>query len=96
MAFQVILTEPALIDLEDVMSWSFDQHPETSERFGAALLNHIELLGSFPALGVPIQGSPDVRRLVHFPLHVYYRVNDRRGAVEVLRVRHAARDRLRF
>jgi plasmid stabilization system protein ParE len=94
MAFQVIITEPALVDLEDVMSWSFEQHPDISERFGAALLNHIELLGAFPALGVPIQGSPVVRRLMHFPLHVYYRVNEEREAVEILRIRHASRKRL--
>jgi plasmid stabilization system protein ParE len=96
MAFRVIITEPALIDPEDIMNWSFDQHPDTSKRFGAALLNHIDLLGSFPALGVPLKDFPSVRRLVHFPLHVYYRINKERQSIEILRCIHAARKSPQF
>jgi plasmid stabilization system protein ParE len=91
MAFRVILTEPALADLEDIMNWSFDQYPNTSKRFGTALLNHVDLLERFPALGAPVKGFPGVRRLVHFPLHVYYRLNAERESVEILRFLHAMR-----
>lgn len=50
MAFKIIITEPALIDLEKVMNWSLEKYPAASERFGTALLNHIELLKTFPLL----------------------------------------------
>ncbi len=96
MAFRVIITEPALTDLEDLMNWSFDQYPNTSKRFGTSLLNHVDLLERFPALGAPVKGFPGMRRLEHFPIHVYYRLNEERQSVEILRFLHAARKRPQF
>jgi plasmid stabilization system protein ParE len=72
--FPSFYTEPALADLQEVMHWSWQNHPGTSERFANALLNHVDLLKDFPNLGEPVRGCPGVRRLRHSPLHVYYRV----------------------
>jgi plasmid stabilization system protein ParE len=49
--FQVLYTDPALADLDEVFVWSVEHHPEDSESFGAALLDHIGQLSRFPYLG---------------------------------------------
>jgi plasmid stabilization system protein ParE len=89
--FQVFYTEPALTDLEEVMRWSWENHPETTERFAEGLLNHVDLLKDFPYLGVPVRGHTGVRRLQHSPLHVYYRVLPHAKKIEVLHFWHRAR-----
>jgi len=72
--FQVLYTGPALADFEEVMRWSWQKHPATTERFANSLLNHVDLLGNFPFLGTPVGGFAGVRRLLHSPMHIYYRV----------------------
>jgi plasmid stabilization system protein ParE len=89
--FQVLYTGPALADLEEVMRWSWKNHPLTSERFANALLNDVDLLGDFPYLGAPMHGSPGIRRLQHSPLHIYYRVVLEPRRVEILHFWHVAR-----
>jgi plasmid stabilization system protein ParE len=54
--FKLLYTQPALADLEEVMRWSWEKHPETSERFGRALLGHLDLLKDFPRLGRSVKG----------------------------------------
>jgi plasmid stabilization system protein ParE len=90
-AFQVLYTEPALADLEAVMARSWQRHPESTERFAAALLNHVDLLRELPFLGAAIHAFPGVRRLLHSPLHVYYAVHEEAQRVEVLHIWHARR-----
>ena len=51
MDFQVFYTEPALADLEEVMHWSWQNYPGTTERFADGLLNHVDLLRDFLYLG---------------------------------------------
>ena len=46
------------------------------------LFDHIEFLQAFPHIGAPIKGHPHVRRLLHSPLYVYYRLDENRGAIE--------------
>ena len=91
MDFQVVYTEPALADLQEVMAWSWERHPGTSGRFGTALLNHVDLLAKFPYLGTPVRGYPGIRRLHHSPLHVYYRISQSVKRVEILHFWHSAR-----
>ena len=48
MAYKILFTEDALVDLEIILDYIGADNPSAAERFGAALLNHIELLQSFP------------------------------------------------
>lgn len=91
MDFQILYTEPALAVLEEILLYSWSKFPEASERFGAALLNYVEMLRTFPYIGSPVAGEAEVRQLVHTPTLVYYRVVKERGLVEVLHFWHAAR-----
>ena len=91
MDFQILYTEPALADLEEILLYSWSMFPDTSERFGIALLNHVAILGTFPYIGSPVAGRQSVRQLIHTPILVHYRVVAERKLIEVLHFRHAAR-----
>ena len=91
MDFQVRITDPALVDFEDILEYSWTHFPATADRFGNALLNHADLLKKFPYIGSPVDRRPGVRQLVHTPILIYYRVQDRIRAVEILHFWHGSR-----
>jgi plasmid stabilization system protein ParE len=92
--FQVRISEAALTDFAEILAYSWANFPDTSERFGAALLNHLNLLGTFPFIGSPVAGHEGVRQLVHTPILIYYRVDEERRLVEVLHFWHRSRHRI--
>lgn len=65
MDFQVLYTKPSLEDLEDIVAYSAATFPASSERFCISLLNHVDLLKSFPYIGSPVVGRPGIRQLIH-------------------------------
>ena len=91
MAYKILFTEDALVDLEIILDYIRADNPDAAERFGTSLLNHIELLQSFPRIGVPVLGRPGVRKILHSPVRVYYRLHEDRGLIEILHLWHAAR-----
>jgi plasmid stabilization system protein ParE len=90
-AYKIIYTEIALRDLEEVMNWSWETHPETSERFADGIFDHVALLKDFPNLGNSVKGFAGIRRLLHSPLYIYYKVDHEHEIIEVLRFWHTAR-----
>jgi len=44
MAYKILFTEDALVDLEVLLSYIRADNPAAAERLGRALLSHIELL----------------------------------------------------
>jgi len=51
--FKVQISESALTDFEEILAYSWANFPNTAERFGVVLLNHVNLLGTFPFMGTP-------------------------------------------
>jgi plasmid stabilization system protein ParE len=96
MAFKILYHEDSLADLEEIFEWSREKHPETTERFANDLFDHLELLQTLPYIGAPINGHPHLRRLLHSPLYVYYRVDKDRGAIEILHFWHSSRREIQF
>jgi plasmid stabilization system protein ParE len=94
--FQVRISDPALADFEGILEYSWVNFPATAESFGNALLNHIGLLRTFPYIGSPVAGRPDIRQLVHTPILIYYRVQESPKVVEILHFWHASRSRPQF
>ena len=92
MDFQIRITEAALADFEGILAYSWANFPARAERFGNAILNHIELLKSFPYIGSLVKGRPGVRQLVHTPILIYYRVNESPNFVEILHLQHGSRE----
>ena len=50
----------------------------------------------FPRMGTVIRKRSLVRKIVHSPILVYYRLHDDRRVVEVLHFRHRSRPAPRF
>ena len=92
MDFKIRITEAALADFEEILAYSWDRFPATAERFGEAMLNHVDLLKKFPYIGSPVNGLESVRLLVHTPILIYYRVRAERDLVEVLHFWHGSRN----
>jgi plasmid stabilization system protein ParE len=65
----------------------------SKRRFGASLVDHIELLKRFPRLGSVIRKRSRVRKLLHSPLLVYYRLDEAKRGIDILHIRHGARSR---
>lgn len=84
MAYKLLFTEDALSDLEVVLDYISVDSPSAAEQFGRSLLNHVELLQSLPHIGVPVPGRPGVRKVLHSPVRVYYRLHEERRLIEVL------------
>ena len=91
MVHKILFTEDALVELEIILDYIRVDNPAAAARFGNALLSHIELLRSFPRIGVPLPGRPGIRKLLHSPVRVYYRLHENRGLIEVLHFWHTAR-----
>ncbi len=91
MDFQIRITEAALADLA-IPAYSWATFPARAERCGDAILNHIELLKTFPYVGGLVKGRPGVRQLVHTPILIYYRVSESPNFVEILHLQHGSRE----
>jgi toxin ParE1/3/4 len=90
-AYKLLFTEDALSDLEVVLDYISTDSPSAAEQFGRSLLNHVELLQSLPRIGVPVPGRPGVRKILHSPVRVYYRLHEEPRLIEVLHFWHSAR-----
>ncbi len=49
-AYKILDTDEALTDLELLIDYIRADNPSAAERFGTALLNHVELLRDFPRI----------------------------------------------
>ena len=96
MAFQILFTEDALIDLEIILDYIRADDPEAAARFGNALLNHIELLSTFPHIGAPVKRRGRVRKVLHTPVRIYYRIDEEKQIIEILHFWHTARQEPNF
>ena len=89
MAYKILFTENALVDLEIILDYVLADNPGAAERFGASLLNC--LLESFPRIGVPVSRRPGVRKILHSPVRIYCRLLEGRSLIEILHLWHGAR-----
>lgn len=93
MDFQIRITAAALADFEAIIEYSWANFPDSAERFGESLLDHLNILKSFPHIGKPVAGRPGVRQLVHTPILIYYRVHAESELVEILHFWHGSRQK---
>ena len=91
MDYRVFFTKRALADLDNIARYSSEDDPEAAARFGNALLDHVDLLGRFPRMGGITRKRSPVRKLIHGPILVFYRIHENERRVSVLRFRHGAR-----
>lgn len=91
MDYSLFYTKKALSDLAEILHQIAQDDAQAASRFGNSVLGHVELLTRFPRIGVKVRKRPHVRKLVHSPILVYYRVDEKKHGIEVLHLRHGAR-----
>ena len=96
MAFKILFTEDSLSDLEAILDYIRADDPEAAARFGNALLNHTELLATFPHIGTPVKQREKVRKVLHTPVRIYYRTDEKKQIIEILHFWHTARQQPNF
>lgn len=91
MPYRILYTEEALSELRSILDFISTDNPSAAARFGESLLDHIDVLAELPELGTRVARRSQVRKLLHSPIRIYYRVNKRSRLVEILHLWHAAR-----
>jgi plasmid stabilization system protein ParE len=89
--YRLLYTQRALNDLAEIIGYIAEDDAEAASRFGASLLDHVDLLTRFPRLGSVVRQRPRVRKLLHSPMLVYYRVDEGKRLIEILHIRHGVR-----
>ena len=96
MGYKILFTEDALVDLEIILDYIRADNSDAANEFGSALLNHVGLLQTFPRIGAPVPRRPGIRKLLHSPIRVYYRIREDLGLIEILHFWHVARKQPKF
>jgi toxin ParE1/3/4 len=89
--YRLLYSQRSLNDLDEILGYIAEDDAEAASRFGTSLLDHIDILSRFPRLGGTIRKRSGVRKLLHSPLLVYYRLDEDKRLIEILHVRHGAR-----
>jgi plasmid stabilization system protein ParE len=92
MDFKVIYQPLALDDLEGIVRHVAEKDLQAANRLGMSLLDRAEALAQFPERGGNVRSRPGVRKLVRAPYLIFYRVDNARRCVDVLRFWHGAQD----
>jgi toxin ParE1/3/4 len=95
--YRIRITPRALADLERIFDHIRRDSPQNAADMIRAIMDAIDSLGSLPyRFNVPRGGSIKGRQVRSMPVKPYlvrYRIDERRKAVHILRVRHGARRR---
>jgi toxin ParE1/3/4 len=93
MGWKIDWTQPALDDLAEVVAFIAADDPDAAVRVGDKIIDHVEVLSSFPEIGPIYRRRPkgDVRQILSSPFRIYYRISRQSNLVEILHVWHAAR-----
>jgi plasmid stabilization system protein ParE len=97
LAFQVDITEPALIDAETYVLFIREvrKEPEAAERWFRGLVQAIYSLEDFPERCPSIPEQPafpfDIRHLVYFSHRIIFAIEREKQRVVIYRVYHGAR-----
>ena len=100
MAFQVDITEPALVDAEEYVRFIRDvkKEPEAAERWFRGLVRAIYSLEDLPERCPVIPEQEEfpfqIRHLIYFSHRIVFRVERETDRVVVLRVYHGSRQGL--
>ena len=93
MAFKLIWSPSAQLDLKDIAAFIAEDSPSAARRFAKSLLQVVERLADFPESGriVPEFNDPAIREVIRRPCRLVYRINRGEHTIEIVRVWHAAR-----
>ncbi len=90
---KVVLSPPALSDLEEIVRYIAVDNLPAAARFGALLLAEAEAIGLKPETGrmVPEFKVPEIRERIFRSIRIVYRVDAAQNRVVIARFWHGAR-----
>jgi toxin ParE1/3/4 len=93
MAFQVIWSISAVEDLREIVLYIASDDPDAAARLADHILVRIEAASSFPLShrAVPEKADKAIREIILKPYRIVYHVDEKRKAIHILRIWHAAR-----
>ena len=93
MAFKLIWSPSARLDLKNIAEFIADDNPRAAKRLVESLFNAVERLINFPESSrmVPEFDDPQLREIIRNPYRIVHRVNRASQTIEIVRVWHAAR-----
>ena len=91
MAHQVLITDLAKADLQEITEYIAQDNPAAAARFAQKLLEDTLSLAHSPYRGRALQRKRDVRRILRRPYLVYYRIEMNPDLVRMLRFWHGFR-----
>lgn len=93
MAYRLIWSPSARLDLRELASYIAETRPKASAKFVKNVFSKVEHLSDFPKSGrvVPEFGDPNIREVIRKPCRIVYRIKESEHVVEIVRVWHAAR-----
>jgi toxin ParE1/3/4 len=93
MALEIVWTEPALAALEAIIEYLAEKNPAAAERVGDSIVNHVEVLRTFPRIGPRYPKDPRgvIREVMCGRYRIFYRIDDGLARVEILTVWHGSR-----
>lgn len=91
MDFRVEVTDPAIADLAEIVAYIAQDSPGEARALGDNLLDAAVSLAQAPYKGSRYQKLAGIQKLTLRPFKIFYRVNEQRKTVEILRFWHSAR-----
>ncbi len=98
MDFKIVWADPAIDALREIVEHIAADNNTAASRLGFSLVEHMELAAHFPQMG-PLYSSGssgEIRCLTHGAYRLYYRIGRIPETIEVLSVRHTARQLPQF
>ncbi len=91
MDFRVEITDPAIADLAEIVSYIAQDNSDAAAAVGNNLLDAALSLQSTPYKGSLYQRLTGIRKLSIRPFKIFYRVREDGRVIEILRFWHSAR-----
>ena len=98
MAFVVLWTEAALLDLRDIVAYIASDNPAAARKMGERLIAAVESLVEHPrsARIVPEYSRETLREIILTPYRIVIQIDDAARTLIVIRLWHAARGQPRL
>jgi plasmid stabilization system protein ParE len=96
--YTIAWTETALADLEVIVRHVAANSPAAAEKLRLELTQSVEVLARFPFIGPAYEDDPTnrVRQILCRRYRIFYQVDEIQSRVEIVTVRHGARQEPRF
>lgn len=93
MACRIVWSQQAVEDLRQIVQFIALDDAVAAATLAGRILNHIERAAELPLSnrGVPERAEESIREIILRPYRIIYHADNRRDAIHILRIWHAAR-----